>query len=170
MLEVVRIGGLELRFLQSSETSGGSLDLFEMIVQPNANMPVPHYHQSWDETIYGLSGITTWSIDGRDIAVGPGETVFIRRGVVHGFRNDGAAPASCLVVLTPGALAGIAMDIGIDPTVRHAADLGFIPVVIADACGAGHKDAAERSLEALKFAGDAIITDVAAFRAALASR
>ena len=45
------------------------------------------------------------------------------------------------------AIAGIAMEIGIDPTVRHAADLGFIPVVIADACGAGHQDAAQRSLE-----------------------
>ena len=104
MLEVVRIGGLELRFLQSRETTGGSLDLFEMIVQPNATMPVTHYHESWDETIYGLSKVTTWSIDGRDVAVGPGETVFIKRGVVHGFRNDGAEPAHCLVVLTPGAL------------------------------------------------------------------
>src|SRR5215467_7988412 len=63
------------------------------------------------------------------------------------------------------AIAGIATEIGIEPTARHAADLGFIPVIIADACGAGHHEAAERSLASLSFAGDALITDVAQFSA-----
>jgi len=63
------------------------------------------------------------------------------------------------------AIAGIATEIGIEPTARHAADLGFIPVIIADACGAGHREAAERSLASLSFAGDALITDVAQFSA-----
>jgi nicotinamidase-related amidase len=58
------------------------------------------------------------------------------------------------------AIAGIAMEIGIEPTVRHGADLGFIPVVVTDACGAGHQDAAERSIANLRFAGDALFTDV----------
>jgi nicotinamidase-related amidase len=62
------------------------------------------------------------------------------------------------------AIVGIAMEIGIEPTARHAADLGLIPVIIADACGAGDADAAKRSLESLAFAGDALITDSAAFR------
>lgn len=61
------------------------------------------------------------------------------------------------------AIAGIATEIGIEPTARHAADLGFIPVVIENACGAGHQDAAQRSLESLRFAGDAIISDVGSF-------
>jgi nicotinamidase-related amidase len=61
------------------------------------------------------------------------------------------------------AIVGIAMEVGIEPTARHAADLGLIPVIIADACGAGHADAAKRSLESLAFAGDALITDTAAF-------
>jgi nicotinamidase-related amidase len=61
------------------------------------------------------------------------------------------------------AIAGIAMEVGIEPTARHAADLGLIPVIIADACGAGDADAAKRSLESLAFAGDALITDSAAF-------
>lgn len=61
------------------------------------------------------------------------------------------------------AIAGIATEIGIEPTARHAADLGLIPVIIADACGAGHADAAERALAGLAFAGDALITDVARF-------
>ena len=65
------------------------------------------------------------------------------------------------------AMVGIAMEIGIEPTARHAADLGIIPVVIEDACGAGHADAAQRSCEALHFADAAIMTDTEAFCAAL---
>jgi biuret amidohydrolase len=65
------------------------------------------------------------------------------------------------------AIAGIAMEVGIEPTARHAADLGLIPVILADACGCGHKDAAARSLEGLRFSGDAIITDVSTFSALL---
>ena len=60
--------------------------------------------------------------------------------------------------ITAPAVAGIAMEIGIEPTARHAADLGIIPVVIEDACRAGHAAAAQRSCEALRFAGDAIMT------------
>jgi biuret amidohydrolase len=58
------------------------------------------------------------------------------------------------------AIVGVAMEIGIEPTVRHGADLGYIPVVIRDACGFGHRDAAERSIANLEFAGDALFTDV----------
>lgn len=58
------------------------------------------------------------------------------------------------------AIVGIAMEIGIEPTVRHAADLGYIPVVVTDACGAGNEDAAQRSLASLEFAGDALMTNV----------
>ena len=104
MPETIKMGALTLNFLQSKDETGGSLDMFEMIVQPNARMPVPHYHESWDEIIYGLTGTTTWSIDGRDIDVASGQSVFIKRGVVHGFTNRTAAPASCLCTLTPGVL------------------------------------------------------------------
>jgi len=65
--------------------------------------------------------------------------------------------------ITAVAICGIAMEVGIEPTARHAADLGFIPVIIADACGTGHADAAKRSLDSLAFAGDSLIIDTAAF-------
>jgi quercetin dioxygenase-like cupin family protein len=104
MPEVIRLGPLELIFLQSKEGTEGSLDMFQMSVQPNARMPVPHYHQTWDETIYGLTGVTTWRVDGQEIAVGPGQTTFIRRGVVHSFGNNTQEPATCLCVLSPGVL------------------------------------------------------------------
>ncbi|MDB5416347.1 MAG: cupin [Rubritepida sp.] len=102
--ETIRLGGLELRFLHTKESTGGGLDAFEMIVQPNARMPVPHYHESWDELVYGLSGVTEFRVDGRDIELAAGQSVFIKRGIVHGFRNATQEPASCLCVLTPGVL------------------------------------------------------------------
>jgi nicotinamidase-related amidase len=64
--------------------------------------------------------------------------------------------------ITAFAIVGVAMEVGIEPTVRHGADRGLIPIVVSDACGAGNAAAAQRSLDALAFAGDAIMTDVAA--------
>jgi biuret amidohydrolase len=61
------------------------------------------------------------------------------------------------------AIAGIAMEIGIEPTARHGADLGYIPVVIKNACGFGHREAAERSIAGLEFAGDSLLTTVDEF-------
>ncbi len=55
-------------------------------------------------------------------------------------------------------VAGVAMEIGVEPTVRHGADLAYIPIVVTDACGAGHREAADRSLETLRFLGDALFT------------
>jgi len=56
-------------------------------------------------------------------------------------------------------IVGVATEIGIEPTARHGADLGYIPVLVTDACGAGNEEAAKRSIDTLKFAGDALITD-----------
>jgi len=61
------------------------------------------------------------------------------------------------------AICGIALEIGIEPTARHGADLGYIPVVIKDACGYGHREAADRSIAALEFAGDALLTTIEEF-------
>jgi quercetin dioxygenase-like cupin family protein len=104
MSELIDMGTLQLRFLHTGDDTGGSLDMFEMTLRPKARMPVPHYHESWDEIIYGLTGTTTWRINGEDIDVAAGESVFIKRGVVHGFTNNSAEPATCLCTLTPGVL------------------------------------------------------------------
>jgi biuret amidohydrolase len=68
------------------------------------------------------------------------------------------------------AIVGVATEIGIEPTARHAGDLGFIPVVVTDACAAGNAEAGARSMDSLRFLGDAWLTDVAGFREALAAR
>jgi nicotinamidase-related amidase len=60
------------------------------------------------------------------------------------------------------AIVGIAMEIGIEPTARHGSDLGYIPVVVKDACGFGHRDAAARSIASLEFAGDAVLINAEA--------
>jgi biuret amidohydrolase len=59
-------------------------------------------------------------------------------------------------------IVGVATEIGIEPTIRHGADLGYIPIVVTDACGAGHAEAGERALESMKFMGDAMLTDIQA--------
>jgi biuret amidohydrolase len=69
--------------------------------------------------------------------------------------------------ITTMALVGVAMEIGIEPTARHAADLGILPVIVEDACVSGHAAAARRSIEALKFSGDALFADTEAFCRAL---
>src|SRR5262249_50265469 len=69
--------------------------------------------------------------------------------------------------ITAVAIAGIALEVGIEPTVRHAIDLGLIPIIISDACGSGDPKAAQRSLDSLAFEGNAIITDTATFSAAI---
>jgi quercetin dioxygenase-like cupin family protein len=102
MTETIELGSLTLKFLHSKDTTDGSVDMFEMTLQPNARMPVPHHHDRWDETIYGLAGMTTFRVDGKDIDIGPGETVFIKRGVVHGFTNRTSEVARCLCLLSPG--------------------------------------------------------------------
>ena len=68
------------------------------------------------------------------------------------------------------AICGVATEIGIEPTVRHGADLGYIPIVVTDACDAGHEEAGVRALASLEFMGDAFLTDVATFKQVLAGR
>jgi len=65
---------------------------------------------------------------------------------------------------------GVAMEIGIEPTARHGADLGYIPVIVTDACGADDAEAAKRAIESLKFTGDALLTDTESICAVLRQR
>ena len=58
------------------------------------------------------------------------------------------------------AIVGVATEVGIEPTVRHGSDLGYVPVIVTDACAAGHEPAGQRALESLKFAGDSVLTTV----------
>src|SRR5207302_9224376 len=93
MVELIQIGALQVSFLRTKHDTGGALDMFEAMVPANARMPVPHHHRDWEETIYGLEGIVTFTVAGERIEVAAGDDLFIPRGVVHGFVNEGPAPA-----------------------------------------------------------------------------
>jgi quercetin dioxygenase-like cupin family protein len=102
--DVVRIGGMELRFLVDETQGSGDLVMFEMTVQPNARVPVPHYHREVDEIVYGLSGALTTTVDGVKREVLPGDSIFIRRGAVHHHENLSGETSRTLFVLNPGSI------------------------------------------------------------------
>ena len=102
--EEIRLGALAIRFLVEGDQSTGSVAMFEFDVPAGAKVPVAHSHDGYEETIYGLRGATTWTIDGTPVEVGPGEAVCIPRGVVHKFENLGETDATALAIVTPGVL------------------------------------------------------------------
>jgi quercetin dioxygenase-like cupin family protein len=102
--EKIRIGGIDVRFLIEGEQTNGALAMFEFGVAAGTKVPAPHSHDAFDETIYGLEGVLTWTVDGEAHHVGPGEVLAIPRGVVHGFDNTGETDARALGVVTPGIL------------------------------------------------------------------
>ena len=102
--EEIRIGQLAIRFLLESEASGDSVAVFEFDVPTAARVPIAHSHDGYEETIYGLEGALTWTVDGEQTEVGPGEVLCIPRGVVHRFDNDHEVDAKMLAIASPGIL------------------------------------------------------------------
>ena len=95
---------MAIRFLVEGEESGGSVAVFEFDVPAGAKVPAAHSHDGYEETIYGLEGVLTWTIEGTPIEVGPGEALCIPRGAVHRFDNTGDVDATALAIVTPGIL------------------------------------------------------------------
>ena len=102
--ETIQVGALSVRFLVEAADSNGSASVFECCVPADSKMPAPHSHDAFEETIYGLDGVTTWSVDARTLDIGPGEAACIPRGVVHGFDNHGTEDAKFLAVASPGVM------------------------------------------------------------------
>jgi quercetin dioxygenase-like cupin family protein len=100
----VSIGQLAIRFLLEGETSGGSVAVFEFDVPAAARVPIAHSHDGYEETIYGLEGVLTWTVDGEQTEIGSGEVLCIPRGVVHRFDNDHEVDAKMLAIISPGIL------------------------------------------------------------------
>ena len=102
--EEIRVGGMAIRFLVQGEQSGGSVAIFEFDVPAGARVAAAHSHDGFEETIYGLEGVLTWTVDGVPTDVGPGEALMIPRGAVHQFDNKGGVDAKALSIVTPGVL------------------------------------------------------------------
>lgn len=100
--EIIRAGQIEVRFLLESKDSNGQLAMFEFTVPVGAKVPLPHSHERYDETIYGLEGVLTFTVNGKPTDIAAGESCFIPRGSVHGFNNLKPADAKALAVATPG--------------------------------------------------------------------
>src|SRR6516225_4520229 len=84
--ETIRVGVTHIRFLVTGAESNGSVAIFELTIPAGARFPaIPHSHDAYVETLYGLDGISTWTIDGVPIELGPGQALCIPRGAVHGF-------------------------------------------------------------------------------------
>jgi quercetin dioxygenase-like cupin family protein len=100
--ETIRIGPLGIRFLLTGEDTGGSVSVFEVTVPAGQKLAAPaHRNDAYEETLYGIEGVLTWTIDGEAVEVGPGQAVCITRGAVHRFDNFGARDAKQLSIITP---------------------------------------------------------------------
>jgi len=99
--ESIRFGQIEIRFLLESEETQGQLAVFEFAVEAGAKVPMPHSHEHYDETIYGLEGVITFTVAGQRHDIPAGGTCFIPRGVPHGFNNFQSSRAKALALVTP---------------------------------------------------------------------
>ena len=103
--EVIRLGQLSVHFLVTGDNSSGSVAVFELVVAGRARLMAPaHSHDHYEETIYGVDGVLTWTVDGRPIALHSGQALCIPRGAVHRFDNLVDHDAKALCVITPAAI------------------------------------------------------------------
>jgi len=103
--EMIQLGPLGIRFLVTGADSHGSAALFELTVPAGERLTAPaHSHDRYEETMYGLSGVLTWTVDGATFDVAPGQSLCIPRGAVHRFDNRGTENVKQLGVISPGVL------------------------------------------------------------------
>jgi quercetin dioxygenase-like cupin family protein len=103
--ETIPLGPLAVRFLIAGENSNGSVAAFEVSVPAGQRLAAPaHSHDHYEETIYGIDGVLTWTVNGTPVEVGPGQALCIPRGVIHRFDNHGSHDARALCVITPAAI------------------------------------------------------------------
>ena len=101
--ETIRLGPLVIRFLVTGDDSHSSAAVFECIVPAGEKLRAPaHSHDGYEETVYGLEGVLTWTVDGRPIEVSAGQALPIPRGAVHRFDNLGREDAKALMIASPG--------------------------------------------------------------------
>jgi len=101
MREEIKVGELAIRFLVEGEESAGSVAIFEFDVPAGSKVAAAHSHDGYEETIYGLEGALTWTVEGIPTDIGPGEALCIPRGAVHQFDNRGDVDAKALAIVTP---------------------------------------------------------------------
>src|SRR5258705_12508226 len=104
MYETPRGGEMTVTFLKPRHETSGALDLFELTIPPFARVPLPHIHRKYDETIFGVDGIVTWTLRDPPTEVRRGVTLFVPRGTPPSYANGTHTPARILCLQTPGLL------------------------------------------------------------------
>src|SRR5580765_575755 len=102
--EIIQVGQIGIRFLLEAADNNGAVAMFEFTIPSGAKVPLPHFHERYDETIYGVEGVVTFTVEGKAVDIAPGESCFIPRGAVHGFKNLRQSDARALAVVTPALL------------------------------------------------------------------
>ncbi|MFI5148761.1 MAG: cupin domain-containing protein [Bacteroidia bacterium] len=100
--DVIKFGGMEIRFSLDAQDTKGKITMFKCIISAGAKIAAAHYHENFDETVYGLKGTASYSVDGRAVELSPGEALFIPRGTVHAFANKSDETIEFLCVISPG--------------------------------------------------------------------
>jgi len=103
--ETIKIGPLGIRFLLTGEDSNSNMSVFEVLVPAGQKLVAPaHKNDAYEETLYGIEGVLTWTVDGKPIEVGPGQALCIPRGAVHRFDNLGNGDVKQLAVISPAVM------------------------------------------------------------------
>jgi quercetin dioxygenase-like cupin family protein len=100
----IQVGAMTVLFHVDADQSGGSVTVFECVAPAKARMPAPHSHDDFDETVFGLEGVTSYTVGVERIDLKPGESLYIPRRVIHGFDNQGDVDARFLAIISPGLL------------------------------------------------------------------
>jgi len=89
--ETIKVGPIVIRSLLTGDDSNGSVSVFEFVVPAGHKLPAPaHKNDAYEEMLYGIEGVLTWTVKGTPIEVGPGQALCIPRGAVHRFDNLGS--------------------------------------------------------------------------------
>jgi quercetin dioxygenase-like cupin family protein len=102
MTEPIHLGPMTITFTVEAEDSNGTATVSRIDAVAGSGIPLPHYHDAFEETIYGLAGTTAFTVDGERIVIAPGDTYCIKRGAVHSFVVEGDEDAAFLAIATPG--------------------------------------------------------------------
>jgi quercetin dioxygenase-like cupin family protein len=107
----INIGKLAIRYLiDGSKTN--TMGMFELIVQPGANVPPPHSHSNNEEIVYVTQGMLRYSVDGHKRDLLPGESMHTPKGAVHEFSNPFPEAARALIIMSPDIGAQYFLDVG----------------------------------------------------------
>ena len=131
--EKIAFAGLEVHFGLDSAETNNQMSMFKCVVHPGAKMGVPHYHEHFDEAVYGLKGIVTYTVNGKTIELGAGDSLFVPRGAVHAFINLHSDTAEFMCATTPAAIgAGYFREVAAVFNAGGPPDVAKLEKILAD--------------------------------------